>query len=242
MHHDTVRHYVELQAQLLAVITPHWSDYIWQEVLKKVCTSTPNPNEKRLTITSQPTTIQTIPFPTVPSQTPSLTATSNYVRQTSSNIGAAEGANLKKMQKQKTVSYDPKQDKRLTIFVTKSFPSWQEKYIDEARNAMQGLTFDDKKVRQKIAKPDMKKAMPFVQLLKKRLDAGETASNVFDRKLPFDEVDVLREMIPGLKVTVPKLKEVEVVVVEDAGEGGKDLPLQAASAEPGQPTFAFSNI
>jgi leucyl-tRNA synthetase len=172
--------------------------------------------------------------------TPALTATSNYVRQTSSNIGAAEGANLKKMAKSKTVSYDPKQDKRLAIFVTKSFPEWQEKYIEEARNAMEGLTFDDKKVRAKIAKPDMKKAMPFVQALKKRLDAGETASNVFDRKLPFDEVTVLKEMVPGLKVTVPKLKEVEIVVVEDAG--GKDLAPQAASAEPGQPTFAFSNI
>lgn len=105
---------------------------------------------------------------------------------------------------------------------------------------MDGLTFDDKKVRAKIAKPDMKKAMPFVQLLKKRLDNGETAGNVFDRKLPFDEVEVLKEMVPGLKVTVPKLKEVEIVVVEEAG--GRELPPQAASAEPGQPTFAFGNV
>jgi leucyl-tRNA synthetase len=40
MHHNTVLQYVELQAQLLAVITPHWSDYLWQEVLKKVYPST----------------------------------------------------------------------------------------------------------------------------------------------------------------------------------------------------------
>ncbi|TID24026.1 leucyl-tRNA synthetase [Venturia nashicola] len=224
MHHDTVRQYVELQSQLLAVITPHWSDYIWQEILKK------------------PSTIQNIPFPKVPDPTPALTATTTYVRQTSSNIGAAEGIINKKLAKGKanTVTYDPKAPKRLTIFVTKSFPEWQEKYIDEARNAMEGLTFDDKKVRAKIAKPDMKRAMPFVQLLKKRLDAGETASNVFDRKLPFDEVNVLQEMVPGLKVTVPKLKEVDIVVVEEVGE--KELPPQAASAEPGQPTFAFGNV
>lgn len=186
--------------------------------------------------------MQTVPFPKVADPTPALTATSNYVRQISSNIGAAEGTINKKLAKGKAnmVSYDPKQSKRLTIFVTKSFPEWQEKYIEEARNAMDGLTFDDKKVRAKIAKPDMKKAMPFVQLLKKRLDAGETAGNVFDRKLPFDEVTVLREMVPGLKVTVPKLKEVDIVVVEEAG--GKDLPSQAAIAEPGQPTFAFGNV
>lgn len=105
---------------------------------------------------------------------------------------------------------------------------------------MDGLTFDDKVVRSKIDKKDMKKAMPFVQLLKRRLDQGEKAEMVFDRKLPFDEVKVLEEMVPGLKVTVPKLKEVEIVVVEDAG--GKELAPQAGSAEPGQPTFAFGNI
>lgn len=193
---------------------------------------------------SQPSTVQNIPFPTVSNPTPSLTATSNYVRQISSSIGAAEGTINKKLAKGKanTVAYDPKQSKRLTIFVTKSFPEWQEKYIEEARNAMDGLTFDDKKVRAKIAKPDMKKAMPFVQLLKKRLDAGETAGNVFDRKLPFDEVTVLQEMVRGLKVTVPKLKEVEIVVVEEVVAGDKELPPQASSAEPGQPTFAFGNV
>jgi leucyl-tRNA synthetase len=36
MHHDSVLKYVEYQAILLAPIAPHWSDYIWQEVLKKV--------------------------------------------------------------------------------------------------------------------------------------------------------------------------------------------------------------
>jgi leucyl-tRNA synthetase len=36
MHHDCVRKFVELQAILLAPIAPHWCDYIWQEVLKKV--------------------------------------------------------------------------------------------------------------------------------------------------------------------------------------------------------------
>jgi leucyl-tRNA synthetase len=36
MHHDSVKKYVEYQALLLKVIAPHWSDYIWQEVLKQV--------------------------------------------------------------------------------------------------------------------------------------------------------------------------------------------------------------
>lgn len=36
MHRDVFLRYVELQTLLLAVVAPHWSEYIWLEVLKKV--------------------------------------------------------------------------------------------------------------------------------------------------------------------------------------------------------------
>lgn len=36
MHHDLIRRYIELQALLITVIAPHWAEYIWLEVLKKV--------------------------------------------------------------------------------------------------------------------------------------------------------------------------------------------------------------
>ena len=36
MHRDLVQQYIELQALLLCPIAPHWSEYIWLEVLKKV--------------------------------------------------------------------------------------------------------------------------------------------------------------------------------------------------------------
>ena len=35
MHKDLVFKYIELQALLLAVIAPHWAEYIWVEILKK---------------------------------------------------------------------------------------------------------------------------------------------------------------------------------------------------------------
>jgi leucyl-tRNA synthetase len=35
MHVDLVRRFVELQALLIAPIIPHWSEYIWKEVLHK---------------------------------------------------------------------------------------------------------------------------------------------------------------------------------------------------------------
>lgn len=41
MHRDTIMRYIELQALMLAPITPHWAEYIWLEVLKKVCPTFP---------------------------------------------------------------------------------------------------------------------------------------------------------------------------------------------------------
>lgn len=36
MHRDVILRYIELQALIIAPIAPHWAEYIWLEVLKKV--------------------------------------------------------------------------------------------------------------------------------------------------------------------------------------------------------------
>jgi hypothetical protein len=40
MHRDLVLRFIKTQALLLAPIAPHWSEYIWRDVLKEVCYST----------------------------------------------------------------------------------------------------------------------------------------------------------------------------------------------------------
>ena len=79
--------------------------------------------------------------------------------------------------------------KKLTIFAAAKFPAWQEKYIDLVREAwIWHKAINDKEFNGKIAKMgEMKKAMPFVQGLKKRRWRGE-AESMFDRKLAFDEL------------------------------------------------------
>ncbi|TAQ85897.1 hypothetical protein B7494_g5788 [Chlorociboria aeruginascens] len=235
MHHDLVRRYVELQALMLNIIAPHWADNIWREVLK------------------HPSTIQNVTFPQISEANISLTAISNYIRSVSASIGAAEGAQQKKLAKGKTTHYDPNQAKRLTIFVAKSWPAWQSKCIDLVRIMFDGISLDVKELGKKMDKAEMKKAMPFVQVLKRKLESGEPKDAVFDRVLSFDEVEVLREMVAGLTTTVPKLKQVSIVVVDEGAktgvkiEAGKEekveaLPQAAATAEPGSPTFEFTNL
>ena len=95
----------------------------------------------------------------------------------------------------------------------------------------------------------MKKAMPFVQGLKKRLVQGkEQPEAVFDRKLPFDEFAILSEMVGGL-LRITGAKEIEIVAVDEGGKSGEVLGtgekkegISAENAVPGQPSFQFVNI
>ncbi|OBT88880.1 leucyl-tRNA synthetase [Pseudogymnoascus sp. 03VT05] len=234
MHKDLVFKYIELQALLLAVIAPHWSEYIWLEVLNKS------------------TTVQNALFPEIPAPDASLSAMREYVRTTASNITSAEAAQQKKKAKGKDISFDPKKPKKLTIFAAKGFPAWQEKYIDLVREVFDPSTkaFNDKELTPKISKMgEMKKAMPFVQGLKKRLTGGEKPETVFDRKLAFDESKTLLQMVPGLKKAAG-LKIVDIVEVAEGGATGvlvgggevASLPPPAAGAVPGVPTFHFENV
>lgn len=113
---------------------------------------------------------------------------------------------------------------------------------------------DDKELTPKIAKMgEMKKAMPFVQGLKKRLVGGEKPQTVFDRKLAFDELDTLKEMVSGLKRTTG-CRMIDIIAVEEGGKAGtlvnadgqgerrQTLPPYAEAAVPGNPTFHFENI
>lgn len=97
--------------------------------------------------------------------------------------------------------------------------------------------------------------MPFINALKRRLDNGEPKESVLNRDLAFDELATLRAMIPGLKQTVQKCVDVEIVLVKEGGKEGtvvkedgsmgeerKELNVVAANAEPGSPSFAFENV
>lgn len=227
MSRPLILRYIELQSILIATIAPHWAEYMWLEVLHKS------------------SSIQLARWPAdIPAPNPSLTVAREYVKTTSSNITSAEAQAAKKMAKGKAAAFDPRKPKRITIFAASSFPAWQDKYVDLVREMLEKSTLhDDKMLNGKVAKmgkgPEMKKAMPFVQALKKRLVVNQEApAVVFERKLPFDEVAVLNEMRKGLMKTTG-CKEVSVVTV---GEDKEGLPGMAEQAVPGSPTFLFENI
>jgi leucyl-tRNA synthetase len=235
MHEDLVKKFIKLQALLLTPIAPHWAEHIWKDLL------------------AQPDTIQNALWPNVPDADASLTAAREFVRQTQTNITSAEGAAIKKLSKGKAAAFDPKQAKKITIFAAQDWPAWQKKYIDLVASSYPDL--DIKSLAKTVDKVESKKAMPFLNGLKRRLDNGESRDVVLNRKLVFDELSTLRAMIPGLKEVVPKCVEVEIVTVAEGGKDGvvvredgsegesrKELHPSAVSAEPGSPSFAFENV
>lgn len=141
-----------------------------------------------------------------------------------------------------------------SIFTTDKYPAWQEKYIDllgEHWDTSAKVLKDDKGLLDKLKKlGEAKKAMPFVKQLQKRLEAGEDASTVLERKLGFDEQTILLEMVPSLKRTAG-FSRVVVVQVAEGTKKGRDLTAQGAevgitapnadSAVPGAPSFLFQN-
>ena len=226
MSRDLIKTYVRLQSLIITPIAPHWAEYMWLEVLD---------NKE---------TIQCAQWPEVPAPEAALTAAREYVKSTASNITSAEATAAKKMAKGKATAFDPKKPKRLTIFAAENFPDWQEKYIDLVREMFDqtSLSIDDKELNAQVAKmgkgAEMKKAMPFVQGLRKRLVGRENPKAVLERMLPFNEVEILNEMKKGLMRTTG-CKE---VVVESVGEDKSKFSQVAESAIPGQPTFLFENI
>jgi len=247
MHEALIKRYIELQTLMLTVIAPHWCEHIWLTALQK------------------PTTVQCAHWPVVPATDAALTAARDYARATQTTITAAEGAQVKRQAKGKVSTYDPKQDKVLHIYCALKYPSWQDKYIDLVRdnfNSM-SLTVDMKSISTKIEKSEAKKAMGFVQSLKKSLEEGTSTDEVFARVLPYDEVSVLKEMLPALVKVLYKCTRVEIIAVEEGGKAGtvvgiateqgketsvkagdkvKDLSITAEAALPGSPTFFLENV
>ncbi|AEO70196.1 uncharacterized protein THITE_2121281 [Thermothielavioides terrestris NRRL 8126] len=218
MHQFCVRRYVGLQALMLAPIAPHWADYIWREVLGK------------------PSTIQTAPFPSPAPPSRSLTLTWAYIKHTLSRLTAACAAQSKRRAKSRAKNDahagDATAEQTLILRVATAWPPWQTQYLALARRHFfsSDAGLDIKALTREIDKSELKRAMPFLQQVKKQLKGGAEPAEVFERQLGFDEVAVLNEMAPLMRRMVAGLKEVRIVKVAGADE---------TSAEPGRPAMEF---
>lgn len=243
MHADLVRRFVQLQALLITPLAPHWAESVWLDLL------------------GEKSSIQNALYPAAPAPDATLQAVREYIELTTGTMLRSEGRQLKRKQKGTKMAFDPNKSKKLTIFIASTLPEWQEKYLSLAQQLLESTgKLEIKAASAKVDKADMKKAIPFIQGLKTRLDAGEKPERVFERQLPFEETKVLREMVPGLKSVVKKLRAVEVVHVDEKGVGEVVISSEEESGAtrkvgesisdagvqgdlvPGKPSFTFENV
>ncbi|KAI8819678.1 uncharacterized protein EV422DRAFT_533886 [Fimicolochytrium jonesii] len=230
MHWDLVRRYVEVQALLLAPLVPHWCEFVWSELLKK------------------PESIKSALFPTI-TGTPdaSLLSAATYIRSLASKIRSAEDQVARKKQKKGSAA-DGAAEKQgvLRLFVASAFPKWQDEAV-----AILKTTYDEKtKTFSNTEKPLLastpliknKQVMPFIASIKQSVTQSQSSA-AFNRKLDFDEWEVLQRNLDYIRreVAVLKVKEVKVFKAEDvkAGQDGFEAEdvKKAELSVPGQLTY-----
>ena len=174
------------------------------------------------------------------------------MRATFASIFSDFGAKQKRQKKGKSTDYDPAKPNKLTIFYTITPPTWQAPYIAAMRDVYNKEgSVDEASIRQLAAEikgVDRKKGLIFMTAMKKRLDAGESAEQVWKGRMGFDEKDVLGRMCAKIREQV-KSQGIEVVDVGSMemekgkeGEKGGKKAAAAAAAEPGAPRPFFENV
>ncbi|CAN6671394.1 hypothetical protein TRVA0_044S00958 [Trichomonascus vanleenenianus] len=237
MHRDLVLRYIETQALLLCPIAPHFAEYVWREKL------------------GHKTSAHDAAFPQVSKPVEkSVSAALEYVRDVARAVRETEGANLKK--KKKGPEFDPKKASKLTFYVAVSFPEWQDQFIELVRERFSQMQLDiTPELKQQVGKTgDVKRGMQFINFLKSRISQGEAPDAVCNRKLVFDEIATVKAVLPLLEKApaATNVTEVQVVVMNEDRQGGKDLQTSEAveipnnkvtqDAVPGTPGITLVNL
>lgn len=236
MHKDLVIKFILSLALMLAPVAPHIAEYFHRDLLGNK-TSVHNTNFPRA---SKPVSKE-------------LTDALNYVRDVLRKIREVEVVALKP-KKGKPADVDASKPVKITVYVSLTFPEWQASYVDLVKELYeQGAIDDNKKIKERVGK-DMKRAMPFISLLKSRL-ATESPEVVLNRKLTFDELDTLKQAISVIERAPYKLTvdSVEIISFENGEKKGTNVvtgeaveftatPKIIEGTVPGEPGVQIQNI
>ncbi|KIY48536.1 leucyl-tRNA synthetase [Fistulina hepatica ATCC 64428] len=236
MHADLVLRWIRVAALLASPVAPHFAEHIWTSILKT------------------PTSIQLARWPEISAPVDlGIVESGEYMRGTSKAIRDAETVLLKMINKSKSkkgvpaAPFDPKKPKSVRVYVATKFPAWQDACVQVAEDSfVDGRKVDDAKVKELLIERGLikdKRAMPFIQLFKKRI-AQFGPEIAFRRMLPFSEAAVLKEIVSYLKRNLGVINA-EIFTVEEAREK-EGTPGFATSiiesAEPGVPGVEYYNV
>jgi leucyl-tRNA synthetase len=238
MHKDLVMEFIRYQALLLTPIAPHFSEYLWREILQ---------NEG---------TIQTQKFPLVTESysegnrglDPILSIRFEYVRSLIRQVREVENAMLKK--KKGVAQLDTSRPTRIRLFIARDFPDWQVKYMKLGKLLFDRGCLKDIDNLKVILSRDLQRAMPFMMHLIQRLD-HEPPEVVFDPEFQYDEVRMIHQLNGKLMHSTQFVKVIETEIIyfshtdtEVVGRDSRIIPVTKAVLKgvPGQPVVTLSNL
>ncbi|AOA64589.1 leucyl tRNA synthetase, cytoplasmic [Komagataella phaffii CBS 7435] len=236
MHRDLVLRYIETQVLMLAPVAPHFAEYIYREVLQ---------NKGSVQFAAFPRASKPVAV--------SVTSALEYVKDLQRSIREVEGAGLKK--KKGKQELDPSKPVKVTLYVASTFPEWQTQFIELVREAFEQQTLDDtKSLREKIEPKEIKRAMPFISILKQRLQQ-ESPEVVFNREASFNEEETIKSVLHNLKRSpaILKVEQFQVISFKPGSKIGKDIETGGDieitatgkvvdSAVPGEPGISIKNL
>jgi len=220
MHKDLLSRFIEVQALLLEPIATHFAEYIWRVLLKKEGSIT---NAK-------------FPEITKPVDEGVLHA-SSYIRDLIRDIRVDEQNAQKKKKKGPAINLTSKNAK---LFVALKYPEWQDESVAILKECWdeesKSFVKNEKEALAKKGLLKNKKVMPFIAALKKNVI--NNGSHAFDRRLDFEEMDVLEE---NKKLILRSLNLENLTIInnhEVIEENSTPEEVRKASmAVPGKPMF-----
>ncbi|XP_028906889.1 leucine--tRNA ligase, cytoplasmic isoform X1 [Ornithorhynchus anatinus] len=224
MHRDLVFQFIEVQTLLLCPICPHLCEHIW-------------------TLLGKPTSIMKASWPAAGPVDEVLIRSSQYLMEVAHDLRLRLKNYMLPAKGKKTDKQPPQKPSHCTIYVAKNYPPWQHITLLVLRRhfeANEGKLPDNKVIATELGalpelKKYMKKAMPFVAMMKENLE--KTGPRVLDLELEFDEQAVLTENIVYLtnsleldRIEIKSSSEAEDKIKEECCPG---KPLNVFRKEPG---------
>ncbi|KAJ7997238.1 hypothetical protein DPEC_G00226900 [Dallia pectoralis] len=226
MHRDLVFQFIEMQTLLLAPICPHLCEHTWG-------------------LLGKTDSLMKASWPVAGPVDEVLIRSSQYVMETAHDLRIRLKAYLAPPKSKKGDTKAPPKPSHCTIYVAMTYPSWQHSTLSLLGKHFKnnkGFLPDNKVIAMELGalpelKKYMKKAMPFVAMIKENLE--KNGSRALDLELEFNERAVLQENIVYLTNSL-ELDQIDVVFPSEADDKIKEdccpgKPFSVFRSEPGVP-------
>jgi leucyl-tRNA synthetase len=240
MNRDLLWRFMDVQTRLITPICPHYAEHMWQKIMKK----------EGIVIKAG--------WPDADTPDPTLRIANKYLQDSivlMRKLLQEQESGSKKPKKGATPA-PPSKEKKMSIgliYVNEHYCGWEEQCLrvlqskfdsqsrsfapdQEIAEALKGCTVGQEMNLKQV----QQLCMPFIK--KKKDEAREVGPQALDLKLPFSEMDVLRENLEPIKRQLG-LEQVEVLPASDeaarAKAGEHASLLEKKTPSPGKPIAIF---